>query len=121
LSVESWTRAGGAPASTTATACASYAPGHQMHYIHQGQALRSPSLRVRALTVDGDRLLISLDNGEELVWRHHDPARLTDVLGLFPTFRVIYPQFHALRAGPYWFNCAENAFVPCEPAEAGGT
>jgi hypothetical protein len=89
-----------------------------MHYIHQGQALRSPSLRVQALTVDGDRLLISLDNGEELVWRHHEPARLTDVLGLFPTFQVVYPQFHALRAGPYWFNCAASAFVPCESAEA---
>jgi hypothetical protein len=89
-----------------------------MHYAHQGQALRSPSLRVRELIVDGDCLLITAESGEELTWRHHDPSRLTDVLGLFPTFRVVYPDFHALRVGPYWFNCAGHAFVPCAPSGA---
>ena len=118
VSVDSWTRATAAPGDSTTIACASYAPGHQMHYVHQGQALRSPSLRVRELIVDGDCLLITTGGGEELTWRHHDPRRLADVLGLFPTFRVIYPDFHALRVGPYWFNCAAHAFAPCESAEA---
>ena len=76
-------------------ACTSYAPGHQMHYVHQGQALRSPSQQASNVIVDGHRVVI--------------------VLGLFPTSRVAYPEFHALRVGPYWFNCAAGAFEPCRP------
>ena len=42
-------------------------------------------------------------------------AAESHVLGLFPTSRVAYPEFHALRVGPYWFNCARDAFEPCRP------
>lgn len=100
--------------------CDSYAPGHQMHYIHQGQALRSPSIHADHVLVDGNRLLIVLDTGEQLSWHHHDPERLASILGLFPSSRLAYPKFHALRVGPYWFNCAPGPFTPCEiPAGVG--
>lgn len=95
-------------------ACESYAPGHQMHYIHQGQALRSPSVHAGNVIVDDNRIVVVLDSGEQLSWHHHDPERLTTILGLFPNSRVAYPKFHALRVGPYWFNCAPGAFTPCE-------
>ncbi|QNN52424.1 hypothetical protein [Nocardioides mesophilus] len=100
--------------------CESYDPGHQMHYIQQGQALRSPSVRAERLLVDGERVELTLASGELLAWRHHDPERLRSVLGLFPSSRVVYRQFHALRIGPYWFNCATDAFRPClsQPGEA---
>jgi hypothetical protein len=97
--------------------CRSYAPGHQMHYAHQGQALRSPSEHAREVVLDGLRLLVVRTSGEQLVWRHHDPARLADVLGLFPTSRILYPGHHALRLGPYWFNCAADDFVACDLPE----
>ncbi len=94
-------------------ACESYEPGHQMHYLQQGKALRSLSVRASEVLVDGDRILLTLESGQSPEWRHHDPARVRSLLGLFPTARVVYPAFHALRVGPYWFNCAPEDFVPC--------
>lgn len=85
-----------------------------MHYIHQGQALRSPSEHARHVILDGSRVVIVRNAGEQLDWRHHDAKRLQEVLGLFPSSRVVYPSFHALRVGPYWFNCAQASFTPCE-------
>jgi hypothetical protein len=95
--------------------CDSYAPGHQVHYIHQGQALRSPSLHARNVIVEGHRVIVVLDDGNQLDYHHHDPDRLSSVLGLFPASRMVYPKFHALRVGPYWFNCAPGEFEPCRP------
>ena len=95
-------------------ACDSYAPGHLMHYIHQGQALRSPSLHASNVIVEGTRVIVVLESGEQLDYHHHDPDRLGSVLGLFPGTRVVYPKFHALRIGPYWFNCAPSDFQPCK-------
>jgi hypothetical protein len=97
--------------------CESYAPGHLMHYLHQGQALRSPSQDARNVIVDGDRVVVILGSGEQLDFQHHEPDRLARVLGLFPASRVLYPRFHALRVGPYWFNCAAGAFEPCDVAD----
>lgn len=94
--------------------CESYAPGHLMHYLHQGQAVRSPSLDARNVIVDGDRVIVILENDEQVDFQHHEPDRLARVLGLFPTSRVLYPRFHALRVGPYWFNCAPESFEPCD-------
>src|SRR3954469_13817211 len=65
-------------------ACESYAPGHQMHYLHQGQALRSPSLHASNVIVEGHRVIVVLESGEQLDYNHHDPDRLGSVLGLFP-------------------------------------
>ena len=102
--------------------CDSYAPGHQVHYIHQGQALRSPSLHARNVIVEGHRVIVVLEDGAQLDYHHHDPDRLSSVLGLFPGSRMVYPKFHALRVGPYWFNCAPGEFVPCRPdSEAVGS
>jgi hypothetical protein len=61
---------------------------------------------VRTALVDDTELTLFLSDGEELHWRHHDPDRLRQVLELVPSKRVAYPDAHALRVGPYWFNCA---------------
>jgi hypothetical protein len=99
-------------------ACRSHQPGHQMHYIQQGQALRSPAERAEEVVVAGDRVYLTLESGTHLDWRHHDPDRLRATLDRFPTSRIAYPRFHALRVGPYWFNCAPlDRFSPCpDPA-----
>ncbi len=97
--------------------CDSYAPGHQMHYIHQGQALRSPSTPARNVIVDGTRVIVLLEDGSQHDYAFHDPARLERVLALFPSARTLYATFHALRVGPYWFNLGEDDLEPC----TGGT
>lgn len=86
--------------------CDLYAPGHQIHYKHQGDALRSRSVVGRETLLDGAGVLLSHDDGTELRWRHHDPERMRRILELLRGKCVIYPEFHALRMGPYWFNCA---------------
>jgi hypothetical protein len=96
------------PPTARATACDLYAPGHQMHYRHQGTAVRSPSRAVSNAFVDDSLVILVLDDGVELRWRHHDPDRLRRMLEAVPTKRVAYPEQHALRVGPYWFNCARE-------------
>jgi len=89
--------------------CDLYAPGHQMHYTHQGRAMRSPATPVGNVVVDGALVTLVLEDGSELAWRHHDPDRLRRALELVPSRRVVYPEHHALRVGPYWFNCAAGS------------
>ena len=96
----------GDDASPREGSCDLYAPGHLIHYRHQGQAVRSPSVRVANVVVDGVRVILVLEDGAEWQWHHHDPVRLLRVIDLVPSSRVAYPAFHALRIGPYWFNCA---------------
>ena len=88
------------------TGCDLYDAGHQMHYRHQGTALRSPANPVRFVSVDGIELTIELEDGRVLHWRHHDPDRCARLLDLVPGSRVAYVEQHAFRVGPYWFNCA---------------
>ena len=71
--------------------------------------MHSPSRPVANAIVDGTRLTLVLDDDAELHWRHHDPVRLRRILDLVPSKRVAYPSFHALRVGPYWFNCAPES------------
>ena len=100
--------------------CDRYDPGHQMHYRHQGAAVRSRSLPAREVVVDRAVLIVTLEDGRELEWHHHDPQRVRRVLEAVPGKRVVYPDFHALRVGPYWFNCAREGdeWQDCRPAES---
>jgi hypothetical protein len=91
--------------------CDLYSPGHLLHYRDQGEAVRSPSVPVRDAWADGTVLTLMLGTGTEVVWRHHDADRLRRVLEAVPSSRVVYPAFHALRVGPYWFNCATREHV----------
>jgi hypothetical protein len=97
------------PPTVRGAACDLYAPGHQMHYRHQGNAVRSPSRVVSNAFVDDSLVILVLDDGVEFRWRHHDPDRLRRMLEAVPTKRVAYPEQHALRVGPYWFNCARES------------
>jgi hypothetical protein len=86
--------------------CDLYEPGHQIHYKHQGDAVHSPSRAVRDVLLDGPLIRLTLDDGSQLLWRHHDPERLSRIVELLRGKCVIYPEYHAMRVGPYWFNCA---------------
>lgn len=97
------------PARRGGTTCDLYAPGHQMHYRHQGAAVRSPAQSVREIMADGPCLALPLEDGTDLHWLHHDPERLSRILELLRGKGVVYQEFHALRVGPYWFNCADES------------
>jgi len=109
-------------ASRAGGTCDLYDPGHQMHYRHQGAAVRSRSLPAREVVVDRAVLIVTLDDGRQLEWHHHDPERMRRVLEAVPGKRVVYPDVHALRVGPYWFNCARenDEWHDCRPAESRG-
>ena len=92
-----------------AATCDRYEPGHQIHYKHQGDAVRSPSRPVRDVQIDGTLLALTVDDGTQLFWRHHQPERVSRLLELLRGKCVVYPEFHAMRIGPYWFNCATEA------------
>jgi hypothetical protein len=94
------------PAQRDGTRCDLYAPGHQIHYKHQGDAVHSPAKAVLEVQIDGSLARLDLEDGDQLTWRHHDPERLARILELLRGKCVVYPAFHALRIGPYWFNCA---------------
>lgn len=99
----------GAPEARRDTACCDlYVDGHQMHYKHQGAAVHSPSRPVDEADLEGSVVHLHLEDGATLRWRHHDPGRLGEILELLSGRCVAYPQFHALRVGPYWFNCAAD-------------
>jgi hypothetical protein len=104
------------------TGCDLYAPGHQIHYRHQGAAVRTPSLLTSDALLDGSMVTLLLDDGSELRWRHHDPGRLRRIVDLLRGKCVVYPEAHAIRVGPYWFNCAteDDEWQDCRLATPGG-
>jgi hypothetical protein len=108
------------PAHRDPEVCELYEPGHLIHYKHQGKALHSPSRVTCDAVLDGMVLTLVLDDGETLHWRHHDPERLGRILELLRRKCVVYRDFHAVRVGPYWFNCASEAdeWVDCRVSAA---
>ena len=98
-----------APPAQREGTCDLYDPGHQLHYKHQGDAARFPALQVCEALVDGTEVVLVLEDGEELHWRHHDPVRLQRILELVRGRCLAYPKYHTLRVGPYWFNCATES------------
>jgi hypothetical protein len=101
-------------------ACELYDPGHMIHYTHQGSALHSRSRVTRDAVLDDTLLTLVLDDGETLHWRHHDPERLGRILELLRRKCVVYPDHHAVRVGPYWFNCAAEGdeWLDCRASAA---
>ncbi len=98
------------PAQLGASAlCDLYSPGHQMHYKHQAQAVDSTPLPVRDTLLDGTLLRLVLEDGDVLRWSNHDPLRLSRILELVDVRGAAHPELHALRIGPYWFNCATES------------
>lgn len=97
--------------------CPSYSPGHQMHWIHWRHARMSTPVAVSAIQVEGFaiRLDLGVFVGDRLLWRHHEPVRLLAALteGHGPV--LAYLDWHALKIGDFWFNCAGkgNAWRPC--------
>ena len=102
--------------------CDLYGPGHQIHYTHQAEAATSPARLVRDTLVEGTRLTLQLEDGDELTWTNHDPQRMRRILELVHGQGAAYPRFHALRIGPYWFNCATETdlWQECRLSQAAG-
>ena len=91
--------------------CDCYAPGHQMHYHHQEKARHTPSVAVTDALVDGVRVSLVLEDERRLEWRHHDPERLIRILEVLRSTCRVHLEQHAVRVGPYWFNCASGSHL----------
>ena len=76
----------------------------------------------RDTLVEGTRLTLQLEDGDELTWTNHDPQRMRRILELVHGQGAAYPRFHALRIGPYWFNCATETdlWQECRLSQAAG-
>lgn len=107
-----------APAQRDGRSCGLYAPGHLIPYQHQGDAVQSACFPTRDTLLDDALVTLLLDDGSVRRWRHHDPERLGRILDLLRGTCLVYPGFHALRVGPYWFNCAvdDDEWVDCRVA-----
>ena len=99
----------GQPGQGDPATCDLYSPGHQIHYTHQAEAVHSASRVTRDALLEGTLLTLTFEDGHNLRWRHHDPDRLGRIIDLLRNRCVVYPDFHALRVGPYWFNCCDEA------------
>ena len=97
------------PIQRDGTACDLYAPGHQIHYKHQGDARALPAGGGRDALVDGTGSPWSSRTARSWTGATTTPSGCARILELLRGERVIYPDFHALRVGPYWFNCATEA------------
>ena len=94
--------------------CASYRPGHQVHWI---QGLRSaneeqPVSYVSVVVHDDGRVDVEGYDLSLVMW-NHDPARLQSALSY--RARVVWkPRYHVLNVSGYIFNMSRLAErTPC--------
>lgn len=92
--------------STSRYKCGSYAPGHDLHWIHWKRLQDAPGLPVHAIAVGVHGLWVRLDTpGGSQVWWNHDLARVRD-LGPVRGRVLLWPRLHAMRVDGYLFNLA---------------
>jgi hypothetical protein len=88
--------------------CASYAAGHQMHWVHWKQTLAAEPIRVELRFMDDEKVGILLaPTRRALTYWHHDMARMRDVIGLGLPI-VAFRELHALKVGECLFNCSNQ-------------
>ena len=89
--------------------CSSYAPGHELHWIHWKRLRANPSTPVTGVTLR--RGFVEVTFGRQWVpvlWWHHDLDRLLASLWVNDQDLEAWPQWHALRVGHTLFNCGES-------------
>jgi hypothetical protein len=77
--------------------CDSYAPGHQIHWIHFNHSMREPSvvIPVTAVVVDNRQVHIEGDDLSLVLWNHR-PALLRAALQRFGGMADWKPRWHLL-------------------------
>ena len=98
----------------TEATCASYGPGHQLHWTLWKQVASSPGIVVTKVRVVGDSVELLLP-GRPQRWRHHDSARLKSALRTTRQPVAAVHERGMLRVDGYWFNCvsAEAELTLC--------
>lgn len=86
--------------------CASFLPGHKLHWSLYKAAASSPTVLVSRVIQDGTAIELVIPGEESLHWKHHDPQRLAAALEGSSSPILACPDWRALRIDGYWFNCA---------------
>lgn len=86
--------------------CASYLPGHRLHWTQWKHAAAAPHHAVVGVHWHEDGSFELLTHDGSIHWTHHDPAALKHAVefALEPIEAAI--QWRAIRIDGTWFNCA---------------
>ena len=77
--------------------CASYRPGHLIHWIHFNHSMREPSVAIPVTAAVDDDGLVHIEGDDiSLVRWNHRPALLRDALHRFGGMAVWKPRWHIL-------------------------
>lgn len=93
--------------------CASYLPGHRLHWTQWKHAAAAPHQQVVGVHWHDDGSFEVLTPSRSMQWTHHDPAGLRYAVEHAFEPMEASVQWRMLRIDGMWFNCA--------PAEAGLT
>lgn len=101
--------------SGASTGCASYGPGHLLHWMQWKKASGDRTLTVQHVIQTGTEVELVVPGQPSLRWYHHDPEGLRRALEHRVTPILAAPRWQALRVDGHWFNCAAHgaAFTLC--------
>ncbi|MGZ6745549.1 MAG: hypothetical protein ACXVD0_06550 [Nocardioides sp.] len=88
------------------TTCASYDPGHHLHWHQWKQASAAECVPVLDVVQSGTSLEVIFPDRPSVHWHHHDADALAVALRGNRTQILASTTFQALRVDGHWFNCA---------------
>ena len=99
--------------------CASYGPGHQIHWIHFNHSMREPSVVIPVTAVVDDDGLVHIEGDDlSLVRWNHRPALLSAALQRFGGMADWKPRWHVLAVPTEAFmGSARSVFNLAAPGE----
>jgi len=99
--------------------CASYGPGHQIHWIHFNHSMREPSVVIPVTAVVDDDGLVQIEGDDlSLVRWNHRPALLSAALQRFGGMADWKPRWHVLAVPTEAFmGSARSVFNLAAPGE----
>ena len=88
---------------TAARHCGNYTIGHMPHFIQARKARELPWLDAKVSYLGSDQFQLELEDGQTLILRNHEPARLLSHLKLYGQWKVEYQSRYCLlgiKTGP---------------------
>jgi len=104
---------------TAARHCGNYSPGHMPHFIQARRAREFPWVGAKVSYLGSDQFQLTLEDGQILIRRNHEPGRLLSYLKLYGQWNVEYQSRHYLlgiQTGPKstaMFSMGDNPLDSC--------